>query len=357
MLIHVACPSCSEPYDIADTFAGGVYRCAKCNTLMSVPKKYTPPIGTQVAPGMGKAASPDEAESRGGASVSKNAAGKIPASRAPAGAGKPGAKPPLKSKAQGAPAGLAAYKWHFVSFGALILVALLVFAIVKLTKGGTKTEETVKAPEIARRPESPYAFNYAMGVLSNAKPNVLGLPLTGNVAVVVDGGSELNAVRPALHLLLAAGLTGKGTDKPSFTVVYANGEIGDKIPASTLAPVNAANGSAALNGFLKGVSLKNPKREDPVSLKNALQSAVNQTVANTTRHIVLVTGRSLTSYAQKQLLTVMEAGAINSTHFDLVVVDADTSEMGDLKDQVTSSKGRTLSVSTPAIQAASRTLN
>lgn len=36
MLIQIQCPQCAERHELPDTFAGGVYRCKKCNTLMSV---------------------------------------------------------------------------------------------------------------------------------------------------------------------------------------------------------------------------------------------------------------------------------------------------------------------------------
>ncbi len=347
MLIHVTCPSCSEPYDIADTFAGGVYRCTKCNTLMSVPKPLMPPPTTRLAPGMGKVVSPDEMERRGSSQPSK-------ASSSVRSAGKSPAKKTGKQKAPQQSL-FAQYKWHLASMGGLLLVAGIVYGIVKANnKTVVVTHES--SPVVQKRPVSPYVFTYAKGVLTNDKPNVLGLPLSGNVAVIIDGSSDLDGVRPALHKLLAAGLIGKPYDKPMASFVYATGDDADKIPSLKAFAGNGANAGKTLSGFFGRIKLTNPKRMDTVdALKPAIETAINQIESNQTRQIVLIMGRSLTSYSQNQLVTALEKSSRYSTQIDLVAIDGDIGDMGDLTDLVSKTRGITTTVSATAVQSAANT--
>lgn len=355
MLIHVTCPNCSEPYDIADTFAGGVYRCTKCNTLMSVPKKHTPPSITATAPGMSKAASPDVIEERGSSQVSKASSVRT-GSRTPvktpakAPAKKPAPKPGQK---KGPPVPLwVEYKWHLVSLGALLAASVITYAVVKSRK--TTVEVHEKIATVQQRPQSSYAFAYTQGVFTNDKPNVLGLPLTGNVMVVVDGGSELDAIRPALHKLLVAGLTGKPYEV-QFSMFYATGA--DSCPVMASVPVNGADAGKKLAAWMGGFQ-PGAKRDDALAtLKPALKLAVESiNGASKNRHLVLITGRNLNSYWQNQLMTSLDPFTPYSTRLDLVVVDANVNEMADFADQFRKSRGAVVSVSATALMNAANAL-
>ncbi len=358
MLIHVTCPSCSEPYDIADTFAGGVYRCTKCNTLMSVPKPLMPPPATRLAPGMGKVVSPDEMERRGSSQPSKasssvksaskttgKATGKATGKTATGKYGKKGPPPSL----------LGQYKWHLASMGGLLLVAGIVYTVVKANSKVTEINQVPEGPK--KRPVSPYVFTYAKGVLTNDKPNVLGLPLSGNVAVIIDGSSDLDGVRPALHKLLAAGLIGKPYDKPMASFVYATGDDANKLPSLKAFAGNALDAGKTLADFFGKIKLTNPKRMDTVdALKPAIQTAITQIVPNQTRHIVLIIGRNLTAYSQNQLVSALEKTSQYSTQIDLVAIDGNIGDMGDLTDLVSKTRGLSTAVSATAVQNAANSV-
>ena len=346
MLIHVTCPSCAEPYDIADTFAGGVYRCTKCNTLMSVPKPMATPNILKTAPGMGKKSlSPDEVEFKEQSSTSQTSGSRTGSKTVSKPVAKAKPKPGAKGAAQKSLWDL--YKVHFISIGVFVVLALVALVVINSIKSTPKKEITKEYKTIHELIPSPaHEFAYAQGFLTNAKPNVLGLPLTGNVAVIIDGGSELNPARTGLHQLLIGGLSNKPFDLKA-SVVYGNG-------LASASPVSPIKDTAALAAFLGKVDLSNAGRESiDKGLIPALNAAIAGIPANTTQHIVVILGRKLTPYMQTKLVTAAEA-AVNSysTHLDVIVVNADISEMDTLGDLAAKSHGRMLRLTTAAINDA-----
>lgn len=348
MLIHVICPSCTEPYDIADTFAGGVYRCAKCNTLMSVPKDPAPN-----AP-KGKSPPPDGAEAlanpRDGSQASVSPS--TPQGRKPA--AKPGAKT-VKAAGKNAPAKSLwnTYKVHIISIGATVLLLSVALLIIRQIKSTPEIKVvTVRQPVQPTVPA--YQFPYLKGVFVNSKPNVLGLPLAGNVTVVIDGASDLDGVRASIHKLVLQGLANKDigtTTVPQVTLVYANGQ-------AAVCPATPIKDGSALSAFLGGVSLKNAKRDSvPDGLVPALQAACNTAYASKTRQIVLVLGRKLTRFAESRIVQTVEPAVKSGIQFDVVAVDADTTESVDLTDLISQSRGRLAPVTAGTLSTAAASAN
>jgi hypothetical protein len=133
---------------------------------------------------------------------------------------------------------------------------------------------------------------------------------------------------------------------PQVTLVYANGE-------AAVCPATPIKDGSALSAFLGGVTLKDGKRDSvPDGLAPALKAACDAAYPNKTRQIVLVLGRKLTPFAQNKVVQAMEPAVAAGIQFDLVAVDADTSESLDLTDLVSKSRGRLAPVTAGTLGAA-----
>lgn len=315
MLINFACPNCNEPHGLADSFAGGVYRCSKCNTLMSVPKVAAK---KEFKPSFPKAQSPDELEAQSSASAS----GQV--SRAPAGkvAASAGSK----------------YRWPMVGVGASVVVLAVVLACILMRGGGKQkpvaevsSDAPVHAPVHAQAPVvsdppsgSPQdnvpalAFEYVPGVLARAKINVLGLPLAGNAAVIIDGDRALDRVRADLHFLLADGLGRGGAHSPvGVTLHYATGE--EPMPTAQFKAGDPFSSSEILK-FLD----RDRAYRDWGAPKHITDLIIRQGREKTASHVFLIVGHSIGKQLQNALRGALGAGGdASDLRIDIIVVGAD----------------------------------
>jgi len=365
MLIPLQCPHCNESHNIADSFAGGVYRCTKCNTLMSVPK-----AASQAAPVSSAATRAGE---RTVPITSRKFEPAVP---------KSAAKLPAAPKAASA---LAPYKWPLVTGAAVLAVLLGAIGLAihlaqtpDTTPLATALTPVADAPQVQPTPEpkapppvadktdppttrpasvppptpsaaATQAFDYAPGVLTNDKPNVLGLPILGNAMVIIDGATSLNHARPDLHRLLIDGLGKNIPGQYSLALRYA---ITDPMIAANV-KAGIAVPRTGMEGYLKKIK--------PNAHHNGLMGATFKLIVQYAQqepagHLFLVFGHPLGDPKTQTTLHNLFNDPAHpiACRVDIILIDADaaTQKSVELADIVRAHQGHVLYLTGDALKQA-----
>lgn len=317
MLIDLNCPSCNEHHAIPDNFAGGVYRCQKCGTLMSVPKTAEVRRAREEKPPERVSIPVDDR--RPGGSVSRGGS----AARSSSSSSRSGSTTQARP---GAPAAQGGNRWLIpaISLGALTVAIVVVLAIVLRgqpqqappTDPNTpvQIQRVRKDPPPVKAPETPWRFEYNAGAnpITLDKPNVLGVPLYASSTVILDGDPALDDVRSQMEQLIAEGLGGRAFD-PKVGLLYAN--AADTYAEFSHKPLKDIQ-KEALADFFKAQS---PSKLERTSLVRAVGQSENYVSGLGYPGIILVLGHSLSENERDRILDKLYAKKA-SIRLDIITV-------------------------------------
>jgi hypothetical protein len=286
--LELECPGCQSLLELDAGFAGGVCRCFKCGTLMSVPTDDAAERGAQA---LRRPARPDQPARTGqtqhsgsfvtadGRSIQLDA-GQVVTARA------------RRSTTRTVTA---------VVFFALVLiiagVAVGVFVLL------VQPPPSVPADQATRQTlgYDPVANPYTL-----SSPNVLGLPLRGDTAVVVEASGAARSYLDAVNAALRLGLTQFGDDR--VRLVYATAD-GPAVLDAAARPTRAITATAVAE--LQEQVRPRGVVELRIALAEALQPGVD--------HLVLILPHRIeASDLREALSTVIAAPAT----IDIIHIDA-----------------------------------
>lgn len=328
--IELECPSCGQVLRLDAGFAGGVCRCSACATLMTVPsdprasaperlKRPDTPVGAR----------PERPDTPGQAADTEPA----PSVDGPGGAGvttyttESGRTVDVEeAKVPTAAARRAARRATTAVFVAAVavLVAAAGAAVLLLQAGGgdDPTRDLVEA----------YGYDPDANPFTLDEANVLGLPLTGGDAVVLDASSPS---QPWLGLAgeSAVRAIGKLPDAASVAVVYAT----DAGPQW----LTAAGGLTRAGGVdldaLQGDADAMIGRGRP-----SLGPAVAAVKAAGADRVLLLVGRAV---ARAEAGAIADGLGDDPPRLDVVLIDVDADDASPLSDVAGETGGRLIEVS------------
>lgn len=311
--LELECPGCGELLELDGGFAGGVCRCSKCGTLMTVPdrgghaeriERHERPDAPQSSRPEEPAAAPEEpasstlASDTGGSSeffttdsgrtVRVRDVQHIPTAR----------RRRVLVKATTA-----------IIFGAMMLsiVGACIWAVIVVTGGSAITSGGGTGPVGER-----FAWNRGVNPWTIPHANVLGLPIFGKVAVVLDATGDQQGWLHLAQQTLEHGLGGKEEDI-TVGLLYLT-SAGEKALGPTSAASISPDDLAAL-------------RQQPApGAQASLATAVGDALAWEPTQVILITGRHL---SDAEIAAVTAALKTAKVHVD-VVVARDAPDMQDL---------------------------
>ena len=283
-LIEVQCPGCEAVLELDPGFAGGVCRCADCGTLPTVPSADAPQAERVERPDRPEAG--PEYRTASGRSVQIADFARIPLA-------------PVKRKAVRAVTGTV----FFLIVGSLlVLAAVAVYQVV--------SEPSAEQVAAATYVET-FTFDPQRNPLEIEAPNLFGLPLANEVAVIYDTTSISTDQRNTVNALLLDGLR-RVAPAVRVSVALALPE-GVTEP---LVPTRALNGDPTDN-------TAEHLRDIPANTEatGSLLRAVAEAADRGPGVMILVTARPIADDEAEALLNLIDPGA---TRIDAVLLDTDS---------------------------------
>ena len=324
--IDLQCPACKTMLELDIGFAGGVCRCFKCATLMTVPadpqrgsaetlrrpdspggRPDAPPGARPAAPGA--AADDDEVQAafddeEHGTQTFVTSTGRV----VTLDAGE--AIPTAVRKRKGV---RALTIGAFVGVIALVVAATVVAIITVATQPPPATgvdldDPTVQATLI-------FAHDPSVNPMTLEQPNVMGLPLSMKTSVLIDTAGMDEATRGQVAALVASGLA---HPVPKVRVLVAG--TGDETPRTFDGGATALAGLDA--GKLKAFITS------PVAGKAKLDDAMRAALKLEPTSMVIITGRRIPEEQVKSAAELARAQA--SLIVDVVMIGSPTITLEDI---------------------------
>jgi len=357
--LELECPSCSELLELDGGFAGGVCRCFNCGTMMTVPNNPSREKAEKLvrpdAPGGGVAEKPGRPEAPGGGATapSESSLGNPPPVAANVGSAAPVGSDPVtaantvdETAASTVPAGeyvTASGKTVHVDsetavptatrrrMGVRAITLGVIILLMLLLLGGTIAAVVLVVNSSGDddlrtdRYEDVFGYDPEVNPFTLTRPNVLGLPLADNAAIVIDTSRSRWLTLGADGILAGIEPVSSGDQ---LTVVLAREGAPTSLPAE--AKPWSDEVAKPIMDELRG--LRAVGRAD-------LAPAVVAAIEREPEQVVLVSGQNP---FPDEIAALEDALKDSGIQFDVIVVNDDSPELSALAEKF---GGRSISFS------------
>lgn len=305
--IELECPECAAGLALDAGFAGGVCRCAKCGSLMLVPRTDT---GGRVerlsrpSEPAGRAVSPTPGDSEGG----------------PPGETYVTESGRIVRVTRSKPVPTAARKRAAVRVTTMVLffgvIAVILGLVVAAGLVLLKSDAGPPREDVADLQDFIYDDHQNPWLLD--PPNVLGMPLGLSTAIVVDASADSDGWLPAANDAIVHGLT-RADSRAEITLIYTSG-AGHTQMAGSPAPI----------GGLTAPDIREFQSRVSPGGQPDLNAAISAAVDPGPSQVLLVCGRRLDRDEIKRMRATVEAAP--QTVFSVVMIEQPNSALDGLAD-------------------------